>query len=185
MAGCKITTGLGFTCADQVRVGGVAPDFWVGYLSELDTLFSLAQTADIGTIDFGSYGGLRKFSGNKFWHQASTELQVAQGSGNRSWKQTFVAKLLADSTTDDVTLQTLALGNDIFIIYQDSNQQFYIMGAGAGLSAESDTQSTGQTGDSDTTDTVTLSGSELTKPLRFKAGATASTTLAYLRGFEI
>jgi len=182
---CKITTGLAFSCSDQVRVGGLAPDFWVGYLSELDTLFSLGQASDINAIDFGSYGGLRKFSGNKFWHQASQELQVAQGSGNRSWKQTFVAKLLADSTADDVSLQTLCLGNDIFIIFQDSNQQFYIAGAGAGLTAESDTQSSGQTGDSDTTDTVTLSGSELTRFLRFRVGNSASATLAYLRSFEL
>lgn len=181
---CKITTGLAFSCADQVGVGGVYPDFWVGYLSELDTQFSLAQTADINAIDFGSYGGLRKFSGNKFWHQASTELQIAQGSGNRSYKQTFVAKLLADSTVDDVTLQTLSLGNDIFIVYADNNRQFFILGAGSGLSAESDTVSTGQTGDADTTDTVTLSGSEKTRPLRFnRNGYDAS--LLYLNSFVL
>lgn len=176
---CKVTTGLTFSCSDQVSVGGVAPAFWVGYISELDTKFSLSQTGDITSLDFGSYGGLRRFEGNKFWHQASVELQISQGAGNRSWKHTFVAKLLADSTADDVTLETLALGNDIFIIYQDNNQRYYILGAGAGLSAVSDTQTTGQTGDADTTDTVTLEGAERTKALRLNV------TEAYIRGFEI
>ena len=182
---CKITTGLGFECEDQVGVGGLSPTFWVTYLSEFDTKPSLAQTADINALDFGSYGGLRRFDGNKFWHSAGSELQIAQGAGNRSWKQTFVAKLLSNSTVDDKTLQTLALGNDIVIIYQDSNQQVFIMGAGNGLSVESDVQNSGQTGDSDTTDTVTLSGSEKTKPLRFARGSGYSDTIAYLEALEV
>lgn len=180
---CKITTGLAFNCEDRVNVGGVSPVFWVGYLSELDTPFSTAMTADISQIDFGSYGGLRRFEGDKYWHQASSEFTKSQGAGSVSWKHTFIAKLIADSTSDDSALRTLSLGNDIFIVYQDNNQKFYILGAGAGLSVETDPQTTGQTGDADTTHTVTLVGAERTPPLRFSLGSGA--TLAYLVSREI
>lgn len=181
---CKITDGIDFDCTNLLKVGGVQPDFWVGYLSELDTAFSLSQTADINTIDFGAYGGLRRFSGNKFAHSAGSELVVAAG-GTKSWRHTFVAKLNADSTADDKTLQDLSLGNDIFIIYPDNNRVFKILGAGNGLSVESDVENSGQTGDSDTSDTVTLVGQELTKPLRFSLAGGYQATLDYLESREL
>jgi hypothetical protein len=181
---CKTQNGIEFICTSLLKVGGVFPDFWVGYLSELDTPISIDQTADISQIDFGAYGGLRKFSGNKFAHSGGTELVVSAG-GNKSYRHVFVAKLIADSTEDDVTLQDLSLGNDIFIVYQDNNRVFKILGAGSGLSVESDAENTGTTGDSDTSDTVTLGGQELTKSLRFSLGGGYAATLAYLQSREI
>jgi hypothetical protein len=181
---CKATTGLTNTCDDLLRVGGADQTFWVGYLSELDTAFSLAQTADINAIDFGSYGGLRRFDGQKFQHTFGSELAVSSG-GNKSYTHTAVVKVLSDSTADDVTLQQLNLGNDIFIIYQDNNSVFKILGAGKGLTSTADVENTGQTGDADTTDTVTMVGSERTKPLRFSRAAGYSATLAYIRSFEL
>lgn len=181
---CKITGGLDFDCTNLLKVGGVQPDFWVGYLSDLDTAFSLTQSADINTIDFGAYGGLYRFSGNKFAHSGGSELVVSPG-GNKSWRHTFVAKLISDSTSDDKILQDLALGNDIFVIYQDNNRVFKILGPGNGLSVDSDVENTGQTGDSDTSDTVTLTGQELVKPLRFSLGAGYQATLDYLESREL
>lgn len=181
---CKITQGIDTSCTDLLRVGGADQTFWVGYLADLDTQFSLAQTADINTIDFGAYGGLYRFDGQKFQHTFGSELVVSAG-GNKSYTHTAVIKVLADSTADDVTLQNLNLGNDIFIVYQDNNSKFFILGAGKGLSATADVQNTGQTGDADTTDSVTLVGTERTKPLRFMLGGGASATLAYLESREI
>jgi hypothetical protein len=181
---CKATTGLSFSCTDLLKVGGAFPTFWVGYLSELDTAFSLAQTADINAIDFGSYGGLRRFEGNKFAHSFGSELSVTAG-GNKSWTHLFTAKVLSDSTADDLTLQNLALGNDIFIVAQDNNRVFYILGAGTGLSVSADVQNSGQTADSDTTNNITLTGSELTKPLRFARGSGYQDTLDYIESREI
>lgn len=181
---CKITGGLDFDCLNLLKVGGTQPDFWVGYLSDLDTQISLAQSADISTLDFGAYGGLYRFSGNKFAHSAGSELVVAAG-GNKSWRHTFVAKLISDSTGDDKVLQDLALGNDIFIVYQDNNRVFKILGPGNGLSVDSDVENTGQTGDSDTSDTITLTGQELVKPLRFSLGAGYQASLDYLESREI
>lgn len=181
---CKVSQGTGFDCTDLKKVGGNQPDFYVGYLSELDTAFNLNQTADIGSIDFGPYGGLRKFTGNKFSHTGGAELVVA-GGGNKSYRQSVVVKLLSDSTADDLTLQTLSLGNDIFIIMEDNNRVFRIYGAGNGLSAEADVFNTGQTGDSDITNTITLTGQELTYPLRFRLGSGYQGTKDYLDSFVL
>jgi len=181
---CKAETGLTVSCEDLLRVGGLDKTFWVGYLSELDTQISLAQTTDIRSIDFAAYGGLRRFDGNKFSHSFTVEVQRAAG-GNISFKQTFTAKLLSDSTADDVVLQDMTLGNDIFVVAQDNNRQFFILGAGNGLQLESGTGTTGETGDADMRDTIVLSGNEKTRPLRFALEAGYQATLNYLEGFEV
>jgi hypothetical protein len=184
MAGCKISEGISNGCQDILRVGGMDKTFWVGYKSDLDTQISLAQAADIDALDFGAYGGLYRFDGQKFSHTFGDELSTTQG-GNKSYIHTVVVKLLANSTADDVTIQNLNLGNDIFVIVQDNNQKFFILGAGNGLSSTANTQNSGQTGDSDTSDTVTLSGQEITKKLRFRRAAGYQATLDYLESMEI
>jgi hypothetical protein len=78
----------------------------------------------------------------------------------------------------------LNLGNDIFVVVQDNNQKFFILGAGNGLSAVTDVQNSGQTGDSDASDTVTLEGQELTKPLRL-LDTDYQTTLNLVESYEI
>jgi len=184
---CKATSGITNTCEDLLRVGGADQTFWVGYLSELTTRFPISQSADVSSLPLSIYKGLRRFDGQKFSHSFGSELVVAQG-GNKSYKHTFVGKLLANSTADDVVLQDLALGTDIFIIAQDNNEGFFILGASKGLQAESDTQNTGNTGDADASNTITLSGSERTKPLRFRVNQSATSyqdTLNYIQAREI
>src|SRR5690606_27019738 len=166
MANCKITQGITNECTDILKVGGAGKTFWVGYLSDLNTQFDIDQSSDLTEMDFLAYGGLYRFDGNKFAHSFGSELSVAAG-GNKSFIQTFTGKLFLNSTEDDVVFQDLCVGNDIFIVAQDNNSNFFILGARNGLSASADVQNTGQTGDSDTTDTITLTGQEPTKPLRF------------------
>lgn len=181
---CKADSGIENLCSSLLKVGGLDKDLWILYKSELDTQISLAQTDKIRTLDFGSYGGLRKFSGRKFSHSFSVALATAQG-GNKSYTHTLNMKLLADSTDDDVVLQNLALGDDIIAIVQDNNQEFFILGAGNGLSANSDDSTSGTTGDSDTSNNVVLVGSEKTKALRFELLAGYQATLDYLESMEV
>lgn len=182
---CKVTSGITNTCADILKSSGLGKTFWVGYLSDLDTQFSLALAADINTIDFGSYGTLFRFDGAKYAHDWTSELAVATG-GNKSWTQNFNAKLTAGSTADDLQLQKLQTGDDIFIIAQDLNQQFWILGAGNGLSSTAGTSSSGgKEQGGDISDVVTLSGSEITpKPLRFSLGGGFQATLDYIESRE-
>ncbi len=184
MASCKAESGIGVTCEDLLRVGGLSKTFWVGYLSELDTQISLDQTADVALLDFGSYGGLRRFDGNKFSHSAGFEVQKATG-GTISYKHSVSVKLLSDSTADDVVLQDLSLGQDIFIIAEDNNRDFFIYGAGNGLAVESGAMNTGETGDSDARVTMVFAGQEKTLPIRFEVASSYQATLNYIESFEV
>lgn len=184
MSNCKTTTGFTSSCTDLLRVGGMAKKFWIGYKSDLDTQISLDQISDISTLDFGSYGGLRAFDSTKFSHSFGDELQVTSG-GNKSYKHNLQIKLLPNSTGDDVILQDLNLGTDIFAVVEDNNRKFFIIGAGNGLTVVSDVNTSGETGDSDTRDTVVLEGFELTKKLRFSLAGGYQATLDYLTSREV
>jgi hypothetical protein len=185
MAGCKVTSGITNSCLDLLKSSGMGKTFWVGYLSDLDTRFSLALSADISTIDFGSYGTLFRFDGSKFAHDWTSTLAVG-GGGSKSWTQNFNAKLISGSTADDLQLQKLSVGDDIFIIAEDLNQQFWILGAGNGLSTNESTSGSGgkETG-GDISDVVNLTGNEITpKPLRFALGGGYQATLDYIESRE-
>lgn len=177
---CKVTAGTSNTCADLLKVSGLGKKFWVTYKSSLDTQISLTQAADINALDLGSYGVLYAFEGSKFAHDFSYEGVTASG-GNKSFNQTFNAKLTTGSTAEDLNFQKLFLGDDIIIIVEDLNQEFFILGAGNGLTGTAASGgSGGKEQGGDTADVIALSGNEKTKPLRFMLGGGYDATLAYL-----
>jgi hypothetical protein len=177
---CKVSSGTTNTCADLLKVSGLGKNFWVGYKSDLDTQISTTQSADISTLDFGSYGGLYKFEGSKFSHDYTWEEAVASG-GNKSWNHIFNAKVTPGTTTEDVQLQNLMLGDDIFIVVETLNREFKILGAGNGLTSTAGSGgSGGKESGGDTADSVTLSGNEPTLPLRFQLGGGYQATLDYI-----
>jgi len=184
MASCKITSGISNGCSDLLRVGGLDKTFWLFHKSELDTQIALTQGADINTLDFGAYGGLKRFDGQKFSHQFTSPLVVAN-TGNRSYAPTVTIKILVGTTAQDVQIQNLNLAQDIVAIVQDNNQNFFIIGAGNGLYVTQDDHGSGQTGDADQTDTIVLTGAELTRPLRFRLAGGYQATLDYLVSREI
>lgn len=183
--GCKVTDGFGNSCTDRLKVSGLGKKFWILYKEDLDTQISLAQTADINTLDFGAYGGLYAFDGSKFAHDYTWEEAVASG-GNISINQTLNVKLSPSSTAEDVILQSLLQGDDIVAIVEDLNREFLILGAGNGLTSTAASGGSGgkETG-GDTAASITLSGNEKTLPLRFALGGGYDATLAYLEGFEL
>jgi hypothetical protein len=181
---CKAASGISNGCTDLLRVGGLDKTFWIFYKSQLDTQISLTQVADINVLDFGPYGGLLRFDGQKFSHEYTSPLVVAN-TGNRSYAPTLTIKILSNTTAHDVVIQQLNLGQDIVAIVQNNNNEFLILGAGKGLYVTANTSGSGLTGDADTSDTITLTGAETTKPLRFSKAGGYQATLDYLTAFEI
>lgn len=184
MAGCKVTNPINLACGDLMFPGGADGVFYVGYLSELGTRFSNTQTADISSITFAAYAGLRKFEGAKFSHVFMSELAIGAG-GNISVTHRATIKFITQSTTDDVAMLQLAQATDAYFIYQNNNNQWFILAPTKGLRAmPGPLQSTGQNSGDDVSDTLILEGAEKTKPLRFfSVSETATQTLldSYVR----
>lgn len=179
---CKAVYGISNVCGDLLFPGGADPVFYVGYLSDLGTQISLTQTGDIASLQFQAYRGLVKFEGPKFAHNFTYE--VGRGPGGNIWYvHKAMVKLVALSTVDDVEAQRLTQASDAFIIYQNNNQQFKIMGAGRGLSAEAGPMGgTGTDANADVADTINLTGAEKTKPLNFFA-TSYTNTISLLDGY--
>lgn len=183
--GCRVTAGVSNTCADLLKGSGLAKRFWATYNSMLDTPISLAQTADISSIDFGSYGGFYLFETGKFASDFTWNMVLASG-GNKSFDQVFSTKLTPGSTTEDLNMQKLLIGDDIIIMAEDMNQEFYILGAGNGLTgSEGSGGSGGKESGGDLADVIVLKGNEKTKYLRFATAGGYTTTLAYIRSLEL
>lgn len=174
---CKVLYGISTVCGDNLFPAGADKDFYVGYVSDLSTSISLTQIGPISSLTFKNYGGLVKFQGNKFSHTFSWPW-VKGPSGNGFFQHTSVTKLLPLNTQDDVEIQKLLQAQDAFVIFQNNNDQFFIMGASKGMSSVAgDLGSTGTAAGDEVTDSVTLQGAEKTKPLRFLVTDLATTKL--------
>lgn len=182
MANCKAVYGITNVCSDLLQASGVDKDFWVGYVSDLSARISLAQTGAISTLSFLSYQGLVKFEGQKFAHSFSHELTVGTG-GSLSYKHMGVVKLMPLSTQDDVEIQRLTQAQDMFVIWQGNNEDFYIHAPSKGMRAVAGPMRTsGVAAGEDVTTTLTFEGVEKVVPLRFSLGTTTSAIISYLDG---
>ena len=180
MANCKVQTGISLVCSDLNQASGVDKDFWVGYVSDLSVRFSLLQTAAITSIQFIPYNGLIKFEGQKFSHKFDSELMVAPG-GSISYVHKGMVKLMRSSTTDDLEFQRLTVAQDMFIISQDNNENFFIYAPSKGFQAVAGPISTtGQAAGEDVSSTVSFIGNEKVLPLRFTNGGTTASNITYL-----
>ncbi len=176
---CRVQFGIDNSCGDILFPGGVDPDFYVGYVSDLGASFSLSQSGPISSLSFQAYRGLVKFSGQKFSHVLSDDW--AKGSnGNGYFTHRAAVKLITKSTQDDVEIQRLLQAQDAFIIGRNNDDQFFIYGPSKGMaSIAGPVRSTGQNAGDDVAASVTLEGAEKTMALRFLVTDVA-TTIAYL-----
>lgn len=181
MTVCRALSGIINSCENAV--GGLDKTFWLFFKSDLNTQISLKQDKDVDHIDFGVYEGFLRFDGQKFQHQFSSPL-LRSDVGNVAYIPSVIVKIMSGSTATDATLQQLSQAQDIISLVQDSNREFFIIGAGNGLYVTSDEEGTGQLGDYDISDIFTMTGAEVTKPLRFSLGDYQS-TLNYILSHEI
>lgn len=179
-ANCRAVTGINNVCGDLLQASGVDKDFWVGYVSDLSVKFSLTQSGPIANIQFYPYYGLIKFSGQKFAHKFDYELAVAPGGGI-SYTHKGMVKLMNLSTQDDVELQRLTQAQDMFVVTQDNNENFFIYAPSKGFNAVAGPiRTTGQAAGEDTASTLNFIGSEKVLPLRFTIGSTTQANIDYL-----
>lgn len=180
MANCKVVTGINNVCGDLLQASGVDKDFYVGYISDLSVKFSLTQTGPIASIQFVPYNGLIKFEGQKYSHKFSYDLTKGAG-GTIAYTHKGTVKLMNLSTQDDVELQRLTQAQDMFIISQDNNENFFIYAPSKGFSAVAGAiRTTGENAGEDVLAAVSFESAEKVIPLRFTTGTTTQATITYL-----
>lgn len=183
MANCSITSGIGITCADLKKPGGVAKRVWLGNITDLRDPFPITSSSYITTIEMNTYVSLYKFESAKFAHEASWTQQIGDG-GSVSYQHQVILRLFNNDPTDDLALENLSVA-DVFAIVQTNANEFLIYGGENGMSAGDGTQGgTGRnTGDA-TVSVVTLQGPGQYLPKRLLIGSSVANTLAQLNAMS-
>jgi hypothetical protein len=179
---CTITSGIGIACADLKRVGGLNKRLWLFNMDDLRTPIDVTQTT-ITNLNFNAYASLFKFEGQKYAHSASAKLARTE-AGNISFAHEVNIKVNNTSGTEDQVIENLAVA-EVGAIVQTNNNEFFIFGAGNGLTCMELEDSTGTKLADEEVTVIKLSGSESTLAKRFArpAGAQGSIlneTLFYL-----
>jgi hypothetical protein len=181
MALCGITQGFNFNCLSLKRVSGVRR-LWAFNIDDLTTGIDPNGTGYVSGLEFNGYDGLYEFESRKFSHQFTHNLVVAE-SGAASWTQTGVIRVFVDTPDEVAALSDLSVSNVGFIVLTN-NSEFRIYGAENGMTAgDGTTGTTGRLQGEDTTDQVTMIGSEKL-PYRILLKTDYNTTLALVEALE-
>jgi len=181
MALCGITQGFNFDCLSLRRVSGVRR-LWAFNIDDLTTGIDPNGTGYVSGLEFNGYDGLYEFESRKFSHQFTHNLVVAE-SGAASWTQTGVIKVFVDTPAEVAALSDLSVSNVGFIVLTN-NGEFRIYGAENGMTAgDGTTGTTGRLQGEDTTDQITMIGSEKL-PYRVLLKTDYNTTLALVEALE-
>ena len=181
MALCGINQGFNFDCNSLKRVSGVRR-LWAFNVADLRAGIDPNGTGYVSGLEFNGYDGLYEFESRKFSHQFTHTLVVAE-SGAASWTQTGVIKVFVDTPAEVAALSDLAVSNVGFIVLTN-NSEFRIYGAENGMTAgDGTTGTTGRAQGEDTTDQITMIGSEKL-PYRVLLRTDYNTTLSYVEALE-
>lgn len=175
---CGITSGVGTSCLELKRTGGLAKRLWAFNITDLRSPIDVDATTYITTIELITYATLYPFDGGKFHASANAEL-VKSDAGNISFTHTVNMNLVNTNPTDDAVLETLAVADTGWIV-QTMNNEFLIYGAGNGLSAGTLSTPTGKAIGDSSTAPITLTGTERSLAKRLLVGGTVGLTLAWL-----
>lgn len=178
MANCLFNTGMGVTCDDLRKPGGLFKDAWGFNLTDLTAPLPVTLAQYVTNIPLATYRGLYKFSSTKFSHEFTWTEQKGDG-GNVSYIQSLTLRLFNSTPTDDAAIEDLQLADSVWIVKTNAGE-FLILGAENGLGSEGSTGGSGRQSIDSTTSQLVLVGTERFLPKRLLIGGSAANTLAYL-----
>lgn len=181
--GCLIESGIGITCDDLRKPGGLSRDAWAFNLADLRNPLAVTSEDYITDLPLTTYRGLYKFSGTKYSHEFTWTEQKSDG-GNVSYQQSLTLRLFNSDPTDDAAIEDLGVGETGWVVKTNAGE-FLILGAENGLSSEGSTGGTGRQAVDATTSQIVLIGTERFLPKRLLIGGSVANTLAYLNAATV
>ncbi len=175
---CLITDGVGITCDDLRKVGGVNKRF---YMYNFDEFISAGFDADgyVDLLNFTAYDGLHNFIGRKQGHSGGITGQIQAPGGNKFYQHNVIAKLFPNTPAEDAVMEDVLVGC-FGIILEDNNDEFFLYGLDNGMSLSEEEQNTGAEQASDVGDLITFFGSEKLRPKRILVQGSSLATKNYL-----
>lgn len=179
---CSITSGIGLSCSDLRRSAGVNKRVWLFNMDDLRTPIDVSQTF-LTNLNFNTYASIFKFEGVKYSHSAEAKM-LRTDSGNVSYEHTVTLKINNTTYQEDQILEQIGIA-EVGAIIQSNNKEFFIYGAGNGLTCTEQTDPTGIKANDDEMTSVIFKGTETTLPKRLimpisAQGDSFQSTLYYL-----
>lgn len=178
MADCLFNQGIGVSCDDLRKPGGLGKVVWGFNKADLRQPLPVTAASYITDIPLVTYRGLYKFTSTKFSHEFVWTEQKGDG-GNVSYVQTLTLRLFNSTPTDDAAIEDLSVADSIWVVKTNAGE-FLILGAENGLGSEGSTGGSGRQSIDASTSQVILVGTERFLPKRLLIGGSVANTQAYL-----
>lgn len=178
MPTCRLTSGVGISCDDLRKPGGLFREAWVFNIGDLTAPLPVSVEDYITNIPLSTYRYLYKFEGTKYSHEATWTEQTSDG-GNKSYQQNVTLRLFNSNPTADAAIENLGVA-EVGIIVKTNAGEYLIYGAENGLTSDGSTGGAGRAATDATTSTIVLVGTERFLPKRLLIGGSATITAAYL-----
>lgn len=178
---CGITRGVSITCDQLKRAGGLGKKVWGFNLTDLRRSIDTSLENYITSIELTTYVTMYAFESGKFSHEYSVTQNVGEG-GNVSFQHQLILRIPLTNPTAVASAEDLATSDTVWVI-QTNNNEFKILGAGAGLTSSALTDGSGRQVTDSSIATITLTGVERFMPKFFSrdaSGTDTSEVLAYL-----
>lgn len=180
---CGIRAGIGISCDDLRKPGGLYRDVWAFNKSDLRIPIDVTLEAYITNLEFNTYVSLYRLGSTKFAHEAVWTQQTGDG-GNVSYNQTVTLRLPNSDPTSDRVIEDAGVA-ELGIITRSNAGEYMIWGAENGVSAgDGTTGGPGRQATDSTFTTLVLIGVERYLPKRLLVGGSDAATLAYLNAMS-
>ena len=185
MANCNdLVKGLDPTCDALNKVGGVNKRVWIGQLSQITGYSKDGGTDDISGISMAVNGSipftLKKFISKR--DKIAVTFPLSVGENINTFNHTLAIPLYYSTTQELNAIKNLCNADDLFVVFQDNNDELMVAGIELGLNASAGEGGTGILLNDATSYMVTLSGEQKSTPKYFNISsvATLAQNIAYL-----
>jgi len=174
------------SCDALKKKGGFDKRFWIGNISELDSV-TFGTEQEVTAFTFAATKGLKTITGKRLKHGAAHSLEVGENVSMRV--QNFNAVLFARSAVERLSLEQLIDAEDVFIVAEGNHGQIEVFGINKGDNSQFDNYglmvSSGEKNDGillndDTSAKLTFTGQFDNWNLVYDEGSTLAVNIAAL-----
>lgn len=180
--GCGSLTNIEFSCDDRKNSAGLKSFGYVGFKE--DFTFTKAIDGSITALSFVVTKQLYKFSVPQKANDAGYELQLADATGNPSYKLSVNGQFSAAEQASLNSIDDIIFATDLVFIMPSNGEKFYVYGINNGMSVETGTQTSGKTGADNNLHQLGFTGEDNVIPPEF-IDTDYETSLALLEGYYL
>lgn len=189
----SLTVSISPACAAVNKRGGIAPDFYVGTTSDVESVTYDGTVGFISGITFKTDKGLIKVNSERAVHTYTEPIQDSGKGGLDLFQQTFTPKIYYSTQAEINAIQDIVSIKNAFVIFEDANGTFKVAGIAKNgesletfaLSVTGGDDPTGTELIDETVQTLIISGDMPNKAIKFGEGTETASNRSTLDGYVV